>query len=107
MDGYWVVADLFNNVIKYKSQWIEWIFIHNWFKRGGKTPYKVNHNIKNIFNDDRYILFIKSNSHFLFDLYDYISYPITAELYEKLKEKKLSLISMDIVNELVEKNVII
>ncbi|MDR3338680.1 MAG: hypothetical protein LBT25_01050 [Candidatus Symbiothrix sp.] len=101
---YKIFEDKLNN---YKTQWIDWLFIHNWFKRGKKTPYKPNHSIKNIFNEDRYTLFIKGNSHYLFDLYDYISYPITAELYEILKNNKLSLISVDIVTELIEKNVII
>ena len=86
---------------------MDWIGIHRWFKRGGKTPYKVNHSIKNIFNEDRYILFVKRDSHFLFDLYDYISYPIAAKLYKILKENKISLINEDIITELIEKNVII
>jgi lauroyl/myristoyl acyltransferase len=87
----------------HKTQWIDWIFIHNWFKRGEKTSYKTNYRIKNIFNEDRYILFIKGNYHFLFDLYDYISYPITAELYKILKENKLSLIDLDIMAEFIKK----
>lgn len=87
---------------------MDWIFIHNWFKRGEKTPYnKIDNNIKNIFNEDRYMLFVKSNSHYLFDLYDYISYPITAELYGILKENKLSLINVNLIPELIEKNIII
>lgn len=91
----------------HKTQWLDWIRIHKWIKRDVKTPYTVNHNIQNIFNDDRYSLFILNTSHYLFDLFDYTSYPITAELYDMLKNNKFSFISEDTKNELIEKNVII
>ena len=91
----------------HKNQWVDWVFIHQWFKRGARTPYTVPHTIMNIFNEDRYALFIKDKCHYLFDLYDYISYPIDSELYEQLNKNNISSIKKDWMAELVEKNIII
>lgn len=95
------------NLKIYATQWMEWIPIHTWLKRDWKTPYVHNPNIRNLFNNDRYSLFVMDNSYFVFDLYDYISYPIKSDLYNLLKTRKLSLIKKEMMNELIEKNIII
>jgi lauroyl/myristoyl acyltransferase len=97
------------NLKIYKAQWLDWLRIHKWFKREGQTPYINSHDVKNIFNEDRYSLFTLNGSYYLFDLYDYISFPITDELYDILKRNEISKISEDnmMKTELIQKNVII
>ncbi len=95
------------NLKIYTTQWMEWIPIHTWLKRNWKTPYVSNLKILSLFNKDRYSLFVINNSHFLFDLYDYISYPIKSDLYDYLKNGEINRIDKDRMNELIQKNVII
>jgi len=91
----------------YKTQWDNWIFIHSWFNRDFKTPYFVNNNVVNQFNTDRYSLFILKESYYIFDLSDYISYPINIDLYRKLENNRISEIENSLKLELIEKNIII
>lgn len=91
----------------YKTQWDNWIFIHSWFERGIKTPYIVCNNIVNQFNSDRYSLFKLKESYYIFDLYDYISYPIKIDLYRNLEKNRISEIESSLKLELIEKNIII
>lgn len=102
------IFEIFQDYLKvYKTQWLQWLYIHKWIKREGETPKTTITNIKNIFNEDRYSLFKLRDSFYLFDLYDYLSFPIPADLYDKLKNNNLSLIEEDAVTELIEKNVIV
>ncbi len=104
------VYKVFEDSLKiHKAQWLDWLRIHKWFKRESKTPYTTNPNpnINYIFNEDRYSLFTVAGDYYLFDLYDYKSFPISSELYAKLINNKISLISEDITIELIQKNVIV
>lgn len=102
------VFDIFQDYLKvYKTQWLQWLYIHKWIKREGETPKTISTNIKNVFNEDRYSLFKLRDSFYLFDLYDYLSFPIPVELYDNLKNNKLSLIEDNTLTELIEKNVVV
>jgi lauroyl/myristoyl acyltransferase len=92
---------------QYKTQWDNWIFIHSWFSRNYKTRYNMPNIIKNKFNDDRYSLFKIKDTHYLFDMFDYISYPIEFELYNNLEQNNLYNINLTLKTELINKNIII
>lgn len=94
-------------LIELPEQWECWMYIEKWFKRDFKTPYKVNKEILNQFNNERYTRFSLNKSNFIFDLFDYQSYPIEQELANSIQENNFSKINKDLKQELQEKNIII
>jgi lauroyl/myristoyl acyltransferase len=96
-----------NKLINYKMQWESWLYIHKWFKRNYTTEFKLIENIEFIFNTKRYSLFTVRNSFFIFDLFDYKSYPINKELYDNLSNNSFKNIENKVINELIAKNIII
>lgn len=91
----------------YKTQWESWLFIQVWFKRDFHIPYKVSTQILFKFNSDRYIFFKKKETFFLFDLFDYKSFPLELSLYNSLKNENFSEIEESLKKELISKNIII
>ena len=89
---------------KYPTQWESWLFLHRWIKRNFTTDYFTSSNLKNKFNDDRYIFFKMKETYFLFD---YKSYPLEAELYKSLYNGNFMQINENQRKELIMKNVII
>jgi KDO2-lipid IV(A) lauroyltransferase len=94
-------------LIEIPEQWECWLYIEKWFKRDFKTPYNVNKEILNQFNNERYTRFSLGKSNFIFDMYDYQSYPIEQELANSVQENNFSKINADLRQELQEKNIII
>lgn len=102
------IFEIFQDYLRvHKTQWLQWLYLHKWIKREGETPKTISTNVKNVFNEDRYSLFKLRDSFYLFDLYDYLSFPISADLYENLKNNKLYLIEENTAAELIKKNVIV
>ena len=91
----------------YPSQWECWGYIQKWFMRDSLTPFVQNLSISNKFNSTRYITFSLGISNFIFDLFDYQSYPIEQELANAIQENNFSKINIDLKKELQEKNIII
>lgn len=83
--------------------------IHLWFKRDFTTPFKniVFNKKEREFNYERYTLIKLENSFFIFDLYDYKSYPISEELNSQIKQNRFSEIESDLRIELKKKNILI
>jgi lauroyl/myristoyl acyltransferase len=92
---------------KYPAQWEIWLYLHNWIRRNYTSDFVHTEAIKNKFNDDRYIFFKVKESYFLFDLFDYKSYPLELETYKDLVSEKFTSIDNNLKNELIMKNVII
>ena len=92
---------------EYPTQWESWLFLHRWIKRNFTTDYYTVTNLKNKFNNDRYIFFKMKETYFLFDLFDYKSYPLETELYKNLYNENFTQIEDSQRNELIMKNVIV
>ena len=92
----------------YPTQWESWLYIHKWFKRGFTTSFieRRSNSIDYNFNHDRYALFKLVDSFFLFDLFDYQSYPITQELSDIFKHKNFSKLNRSFLEELIKKNIL-
>ena len=90
-------------------QWSSWLDIHLWFKRDFTTPFKniIFDKKEREFNYERYTLFKLENSYFIFDLYDYKSYPISEELNSQIKQNRFSEIESNLRIELKNKNILI
>ena len=93
---------------KYPTQCECWLHIHKWFKRDFATPFKLGiiNSSDFKFNEDRYSVFKRADSLFLFDLYDYQSYPINTEISRALENNDFSKIDGKLLEELKTKNVV-
>jgi lauroyl/myristoyl acyltransferase len=92
---------------KYPSQWTSWTTLQDLFMRNYSTPYTQKNKVYNKFNDERYSLFVANDSHFIFDLLDYQSYPIEKELAILIKKHNFEKIKSDMKLVLQQKNIII
>ncbi len=92
---------------EYPVQWESWLYLHRWIKRDYTTDFNSVTNLKNEFNVDRYTFFKVKESHFLFDLFDYKSYPLSAEQYKNLYNRNFTEIDDNQREELILKNVIV
>ena len=102
--------NLFEEMLyKYPTQWESWLYIHKWFKRDFSTPFNFeSDNVSvNKFNDKRYAIFKLVDSFFLFDLFDYQSYPITPEISKALESNNFSEIDSTLLEELKTKTIIL
>lgn len=95
------------NLKTHKEQWNDWFTIHRLFKRNSNTPYESISSLSNKFNDERYSLFVRNGFYFIFDLLDFISYPISLETYNLIKNSNLSEINNSLMNEFVNKNIVV
>ncbi len=94
-------------LINYPMQWECWYYIHNWFKRNYNTTFKLQYNFSNIFNRERYTTFKLGESLFIFDLYDYLSYPANDFLISAIEKDDFSQIDISLLKELKHKNIVI
>lgn len=92
---------------KYPTQWESWLFLHRWIKRNFTTNFNPVTNLKYKFNYDRYVFFKVKETNFLFDMFDYKSYPLENELYKNLYSENFMKIEENQRNELILKNVIL
>ena len=103
-----LIYKIFQDKLKfYKPQWESWLFLQVWFKRDFHIPYKINNQILFKFNHERYIFFKKKETFFLFDLFDYKSFPLELNLYNLLKNENFEEIEESLTSELISKNIII
>ncbi|MDC9722294.1 MAG: hypothetical protein PSN34_05910 [Urechidicola sp.] len=105
-----LVYQIFFDLLKKDPmQWSSWLDIHLWFKRDFTTPFKNTfldqEYIK--FNYERYTFFKMEKSFFIFDLYDYKSYPINEKLHLQMKQNRFSEIQPNLYTELKTKNIIL
>ena len=94
-------------LIHYPQQWECWLYIHKWFMRDASAAYVSSEKIEGFFNKERYTTFSLGKANFLFDLIDYQSYPIEEELYTALNKNSFDTIGLDLMQELLSKNIII
>ena len=92
---------------KYPTQWESWLFLHRWIKRNYTTNFNPVTTLKNEFNENRYTFFKVKESYFLFDLFDYKSYPLDTEQYKNLYNRNFTEIDDNQREELILKNVIV
>lgn len=94
-------------LLKYPTQWECWLYIQKWFMRDFSTPFFSDIDILGSFNGDRYTTFQLGDVSFLFDMFDYKSYPIEDELVNAIKANSFKKIDSGLVLELEQKNIII
>jgi lauroyl/myristoyl acyltransferase len=94
-------------LLKHPTQWECWLYIHKWFMRDVSTPYISTENMCSYFNSDRYTTFLLGEVPFLFDLFDYQSYPIDNELFEAISKNDFKKIDSNLLEELTQKNIIV
>ena len=75
--------------------------------RDTSRPFISTQNICTYFNSDRYTTFLLGEAPFLFDLYDYQSYPIENELFDAISKNNFKKIDSNLLEELIQKNIII
>ncbi|OCB78451.1 hypothetical protein [Flavobacterium crassostreae] len=95
-----------NKIYQFPEQWTSWLTIHNLFMRNITTPYTKNEKDRNEFNANRFTIFVVKSSYFIFDLFDYQSYPITLELSKALENNNFSEIDGTLLEELKNKTII-
>jgi hypothetical protein len=100
-------SKLEEKLIKYPAQWECWLYIQKWFERGFNSPYFKFQRINNEFNKERYNTFTVKQSSFLFDMYDYQSYPIEKQLFTSLNGNTFQNIGTPLLQELINKNILI
>lgn len=103
-DSYKILED---KIYEHPTQWTSWLTLQNLFMRNYTTTYNQNDTIHNKFNNERYTLFVINESHFLFDLLDYKSYPIHKELAIAISNNNFNKIDNNLHLELQQKNIII
>ncbi|MNQ34495.1 hypothetical protein D3C85_479520 [compost metagenome] len=94
-------------LIKYPTQWECWLYIHKWFMRDGVSPYYITQQVENNFNKERYTVFTLNKSSFLFDMFDYRSYPIGSDFLKAIRENDFKKIDPFLFQGLIEKNIVI
>jgi hypothetical protein len=96
-----------NKIYEFPTQWTSWLTVHNLFMRNTSTAFFQNDAYGSKFNTERYSVFKLGKSNFIFDMFDYQSYPIEAELANAIQENNFSKISVSLLQELQDKNITI
>ncbi len=94
-------------LVEYPTQWECWLYIQKWFKRDYSTPFTQEADSLSRFNDERYSTFVVNESNFIFDLFDYQSFPIDAMLAKALRKNDFAAIEPETFNTLKEKNIVV
>lgn len=91
------------------TQWECWSYIHKWFEKKSLSPYEEIDikNLKYEFNKHRYSLFSLKNEYYFFDKFSYLAFPINENLYNLLRDNNISKIANNMLEDLINKNVII
>jgi KDO2-lipid IV(A) lauroyltransferase len=89
------------------EQWECWTYMQKWFPRNETIPYTSNKKTGEKFNNQRFSLFKLAREFYIFDMLSYRAFPITENIYNKLKNNEINKINYNELEFLTEINCII
>jgi lauroyl/myristoyl acyltransferase len=97
------------HLYKNPATWECWTYMHKWFEINDDFPYEAvdRKNLKYVFNRKRYSLFFLQDKYYFFDKFSYKAFPIDENLHNLIREENINKIESSILEDLINKNVII